>query len=428
VPKKIESALADKVMLEAGLKPLEPYRGAGVKWKCEHIICGAIVFPRYDKIVQGQSGCKSCAYKSNAISRKIGDVTATEVMISAGLKPMEPYKGAGAPWKCECLICGNQSTPTLHSVKKGTGCKYCSGNAKLDAKEASDVMFKADLQPLESYVNSSKPWKSKCLKCGKTVSPTLSAIKQGQGSCRYCARVKVDEEDALKNMILANLQPLESYEKNGKPWKSKCLKCGKIVSPTYSAIQQGQGGCVYCSGKKVDPEDAEALMLEAQLQPLEPYKSHDTKWKCKCLNCEKIVFPRYDSIKTGQGGCIYCAGRGINMNVPSYLYLITNESLHSHKVGIGNYKKANDRLSKFNQHGWLTYRVWNFKTGGEAWKVETSVFRVIRKELGLPVYLSKIEMPATEGHTETISSDSITLLELERIIRKAMRDASKVTE
>jgi recombinational DNA repair protein (RecF pathway) len=421
VVKKLDPDKAAKVMLNAGLKPLEPYKGAGIKWKSQHIECGRIVYPRYDKVIQGQRGCKSCGYEKSSLKRKIANKTAKAFMLKAGLKPLEPYKGAGKPWICMCLKCRKRISPTLASVKKGTGCAHCSGNAKLNPKSTEIVMLKAGLKPLEPYKNSSAKWRSRCLKCKKIVSPTYAAIQQGSGSCVYCARNKVDEKDAIKLMLLANLKPLESYAGNSKPWKSRCLKCKKIVSPTYTAIQQGQGSCAYCSGKKVDPNDAVKIMIKAKLKPLTPYKSHDTKWKCKCLKCGKVVFPRYDSIKTGQGGCIYCAEYGINMNVPSYLYLITSTELNAHKVGIGNHKKINDRLAKFNKHKWDTYKVWNFKTGGEAWKVESTVLKVIRKDLGLPIHLSKEQMPKTEGQTETISADSITLLALEKIIKRVIK-------
>ena len=366
MPAKIDSKVAVGLMVRAGLKPLAPYVGVASKWKCKCSKCNKIVYPSLQSIKRGQGGCKPCGYKKSSDKRKIDSDTAVAAMINAGFKPLEPYKGAGISWKCSCLICGEEISPTLNKVKKGSGCKFCKGIAKLNP------------------------------------------------------------EAAFKVMLLAGLKPLVPYKNSSSKWKSRCLNCKKIVSPTYSAIQQGQGSCVYCSGKKVDPEDAVMMMLAAKLQPLIPYKSHDTKWTCKCLNCGKIVFPRYDSIKTGQGGCIYCAEYGINMNTPSYLYLITNNRLNSHKIGIGNHKKVNDRLKKFNRKGWATFKVWNFQTGGEAWKVETSVFRVIRKELKLPIHLSKGEMPVTEGHTETIAADAIDLRALEKVINTVIKELSKM--
>jgi hypothetical protein len=39
----------------------------------------------------------------------------------------------------------------------------------------------------------------------------------------------------------------------------------------------------------------------------------------------------------------------------------------------------------------------------------------------LPIYLSKEQMPVTGGHSETIDADSITILELEKIIKKVIK-------
>ena len=109
------------------------------------------------------------------------------------------------------------------------------------------------------------------------------------------------------------------------------------------------------------------------------------------------------------------------MNTPSYLYLITHFELNAHKVGMGNHKRLNDRLGRFKREGWVTYRVWQTETGSEAIDIESEVLRILRTERNLPAYLSKAEMPKTEGHTETVDADSITLLELEKIIKKAIK-------
>jgi hypothetical protein len=119
-----------------------------------------------------------------------------------------------------------------------------------------------------------------------------------------------------------------------------------------------------------------------------------------------------------------CAQFGINTKVPSYLYLVTNENLGAHKIGIGNHKNSADRLTSFLNQGWLTYRVWEFSSGREALKIEKSTLKIIRKELKIPSFLSKKQMPKTYGHTETVNADSITLLELEKIIKKVIKNNS----
>lgn len=39
----------------------------------------------------------------------------------------------------------------------------------------------------------------------------------------------------------------------------------------------------------------------------------------------------------------------------------------------------------------------------------------------LPVFLSKDDMPKTEGNTETVGPERISLLELEKIVNKVFR-------
>jgi len=56
-------------------------------------------------------------------------------------------------------------------------------------------------------------------------------------------------------------------------------------------------------------------------------------------------------------------------------------------------------------------------------KIEKAVFQVIRKDLKLPIHLTKKHMPITEGHTETINADSISLIELEKIIKRVIKSS-----
>jgi hypothetical protein len=121
-------------------------------------------------------------------------------------------------------------------------------------------------------------------------------------------------------------------------------------------------------------------------------------------------------------GCKYCAESGFNPSIPAYLYIITNETLNSHKIGIGNPQlNYHDRLYKLKRQGWLVHRMWNFDSGNNAWEVEKNAFYVIRKKLNIPIHLTKDLMPKTGGHTETMNADTITLLELEKIVDKGIK-------
>jgi hypothetical protein len=65
------------------------------------------------------------------------------------------------------------------------------------------------------------------------------------------------------------------------------------------------------------------------------------------------------------------------------------------------------------------------KTGTEALEIEKAVFKILRKDMKLPIYLSKEDMPKTEGHSETVDADSITLLQVEKIIKKVIKGLQK---
>ena len=97
--------------------------------------------------------------------------------------------------------------------------------------------------------------------------------------------------------------------------------------------------------------------------------------------------------------------------------------MNSHKIGIANPAKIkkSDRLHKYQYHGWQVFKIWNFKTGKVAEQVENSVLLELRINRKIPIYLSKAEMSGQGGHTETMSADSITLLELEKIIKKVIK-------
>ena len=486
--KKLDPKLAEKVMLKAGLKPLEPYKNAISRWKCKCLKCGNIVFPNYNTTNISGSGCRFCGYRKARLKRLIPEKKATAIMLKAGLKPLEPYKTSKSNWKCKCLKCGKTVSPAFSTVQSGSGCEYCS-RTKVDEKDAILVMLKKNLEPLDPYKNARTKWKCKCLKCNKTVYPIYDSVRRGNGGCIYCAKGQyVDPTEANKLMIKAGLRPLEPYKGSGLKWKCIHIKCERIVYPTYSSIQQGGSGCVHCAGvAKLSNEFTTAFMLKNNLKPLEPYTGSNSKWKCKCMKCKKTVYPRfgdvqnggmgckycakgqyvdpkeakqlmirngfkplttyvggkdrwecvhikcgrnvhvkYQEIRAGKGGCRTCATSGFQINKESYIYLITHDGFGAHKVGIANVPKYkyNDRLFRHKKEGWDVVRVWSFQDGNHMFEIESQIFKVIRIDLGIPPHLVKGQMKFS-GETETLSSDAITLLKLEKIIKKVIKGYGK---
>lgn len=424
--KRIDPKVAEKVMLKAGLQPLEPYKSVKSPWKSVCRKCNEIVFPIYGNVKNG-SGCIYCA------GLKVNVDVITQKMLTANLKPLEPYISSGAKWKCECLTCGDIVSPAWDSVRSGQGgCKRCGyievGNIlRKDSKNIIAIMISKNLKPLEPYKSNKKPWKCLCLKCGHEVSPRFNSIKRGQGACEYCSGTKIDPLKAINFMISKNLKPLEPFKESRSKWKCECLNCGEIVYPLYNTVHQGQGGCAKC-GKLTAAEklrftntEASEIMLKAGYEPLETYENSMAKWKCRCLKCGRTVYPALHNIQAGSGGCIFCAEIGFNHNKPAYLYIIFNDHLNSIKVGIGNPGSRPDRIKSFLKAGWHLFKKYDFSLGNDAWKIEVEVLRWLRKELKYPPHLTTEQMPKTGGHSETVNADSITILQMQKKVEELIK-------
>lgn len=177
---------------------------------------------------------------------------------------------------------------------------------RLTHEEASAVMLKAGYDPLEHYVNSQVKWRCIHVGCGREVSPTYTQIKSGHGGCKHCAKVYVDPVDAVEIMKKAGYEPLEPYVTSGHKWKCRCLTCGQATTPTYDEARIGSR-CKYCAKKAVAPEDAVSLMLNGGFEPMERYPGSMEPWMSRHLQCGEIRFPRYAHIQQGRRACKSCS-------------------------------------------------------------------------------------------------------------------------
>jgi hypothetical protein len=304
-------------MKRAGLKPLEPYQNSKEPWRCIHIKCGKEVSPTYNAIHRGQGGCGYCARK------KIDPLDAKKLFISKGLKPIEPYQGNKHPWKSIHIPCGNEVSPTYNIIQRGDsmGCRFCSDQF-VDPDKAFHFFLSKHFQPLVPYPGSNKPWKSIHLVCGNEASPSYGKIKSGRKGCLFCSGLsKISQERAVSFFRSKGLEPEGKFPGPNKGWKSIHKECGRKVSPRWASVQQGNGVCVYCSGKKVDLKEVKVLLKKLNLKPMVPYPGGKTPWKCIHLTCGNEVSPRYNAISRGHGPCIHCAGMVVNKSDARNLFL-----------------------------------------------------------------------------------------------------------
>jgi hypothetical protein len=357
------------------------------------------------------------------MTRKLTQEEARVLMLAAKLKPLEPYKSSGSPWKCRCQVCKSVCNPTLGNIRQGLGgCIKCGLEKRVKSRLLTDdktieQMLQKGLKPLEPYKTARSKWKCECLICHRVVEPSYWNTRNSKSKlkgCAFCVGVKVNPLEVQEKMLRAGLKTYGRYPGKDKPWKSKCLSCENLVFPTWNNIRNGAGGCGKCryikSGKSnsTPEKDAIARMLKAQLQPLEQYSNFHTPWMCICLRCKNTVYPTLRNIKAGQGGCAYCRETGLNYSDPAYIYLIFHEEYSSIKIGVSNLDSRPNRIKVHQKNGWSVYRIQNFKNGRAAEEIETQVLRWIRKNKRLPVHLSPKLMPQG-GHSETVSTSEIAL-------------------
>ncbi len=371
--REVGSVKAIQILREAGYEPLVPYPGSGAPWKSKCMTCDSIISPRFGGIQSGQGGCVKCGIKSRSQARTISQEQAIKVALKKKLQPLEPYRGSNKKWKCKCLKCGKVSNPHYQAIRDGKfGCLWCAKKI-VDPAGAKELMMKANLQPLVAYPGSKEGWLCLCKKCNREVTPTYGSIRSGQGGCKWCKTVaaKVDPTIAVQLLLEKQIQPLEPFKASHSKWKSRCLRCEKVINPSYHEIQSGKGGCKYCApnfvnvnrinqvmkdagfepqakypgsktdwkvkhlkcgrtfsvvyanikkagacrycaGRSVIPSEAMALMKTVGLKPLENFPGAKEPWKCRCTVCKKVVFPSYSTTASRGSGCIYCAGRKVD--------------------------------------------------------------------------------------------------------------------
>jgi hypothetical protein len=132
-------------------------------------------------------GCKYCA--PNAA---VEPAEAMSLFLSRNLKPIGEFPGANEGWPSLCLVCGEEPAPHYSSLLlyPDRKCEFCSGKA-VNPTAAEQVMRDAKLEPLGPYPGSLESWKCRCLVCGKEPTPTYSAIRGGK-RCGFCFPGGVD--------------------------------------------------------------------------------------------------------------------------------------------------------------------------------------------------------------------------------------------
>ena len=422
MPRKITNEEAVAVYLKADFDLLQNYLDSGTGHRCRCRRCGSKCTASYTSVRQGQRGCKKCKAKLMRNARILDSKEVDELFRNSGMEPLEPYLGASKPRKSRCLTCGTIGTSTYTTLRTGhLGCKDCGYkivkqkqiDLKRDLKKIEKIFKAANLEPLEKFVGANEPRQCRCLICKKIVSPRYGGLQQGQGGCIFCGaksradKTRTSQETADAVCASKNITPLEPYISVDAPRRCKCNVCGKISKSRLKELVSGHSsGCRFCGYKKLgenkmlDPKLVDIFFISKGLQPLEPYQGAAIPRRCECTLCGHIVKPQYNSLKSGQGGCRYCATSGIDYKAPGILYLLKHEKFQALKVGISSTKARKLRIPTHIKFGWELIREWSLDSANTALTIETIVISKWRNELGAPPFLLPKDMPQG-GASET---------------------------
>ena len=182
---------------------------------------------------------------------------------------------------------------------------------KVDPIAAADLMKANGLEPLESYPGAAKPWKSKCIVCGFLSSATYAHVKSRGGGCLMCGRKKtadakrIDPKIAIDFMRSKGYEPLEQFVGGKISWRCIHLICGSEVTPQYTNVAGGQGGCNYCGKlesarkRRLDEDEAAREIIDLGFIPLTTYPGTKNKWDCACTTCESTFQTTLETARSG---------------------------------------------------------------------------------------------------------------------------------
>jgi hypothetical protein len=153
----------------------------------------------------------------------------------------------------------------------------------------------------------------------------------------------------------------------------------------------------------IDTDAAQATMRAARLEPLEPFDGADRPWRCRCLTCGRVVTPRLSGIGAG-GGCKYCATAGFDLNAPATVFVLTHPELHAHLVGFDT--SDGDATGHLEQRGWQVVKSASVPTVEDAYEITAAVVRWLRLERALPACLSPADAPRG-GVDGSVGADAI---------------------
>jgi DNA-directed RNA polymerase subunit RPC12/RpoP len=235
MPKKLDDKVAEKLMLNAGFKTLEPYSLIKNPWKSKCLFCGNICHPTLDNIKAGKRGCVTCGAKERgrktSIRKRMPRNELDKILKDKYVQLLSNFISTKEYLEFKCLRCGNKFSSQIRYIQKFKlyGCPDCrKAVPKIKKNAPVKMMFKDVKEIAESLGFKTKIKQAhnedlieiSCIRCNSLYSKKLVTLKSGNFICK-CAKQNAQEIKGKKYIELA-----KEYAKsrNGKVLTNSILR------------------------------------------------------------------------------------------------------------------------------------------------------------------------------------------------------------
>lgn len=160
--------------------------------------------PRPAAIQQGRGCCKVCAGKDPVSAERRFRARVAQL---GGTVVAQQWRGVGAPHRVVCAE-GHDCSPYPQDVQQGGGlCRACAGNDPVSA----ELWFRTRVEELggrvvePSWLGNKAPHRAICA-AGHECSPRPNDVQQGEGICRPCGGKRWDVFYTVTNPRLRHLK------------------------------------------------------------------------------------------------------------------------------------------------------------------------------------------------------------------------------
>lgn len=133
-----------------------------------------------------------------------------------------------------------------------------------------------------------------------------------------------------------------------------------------------------------------------------------------CTQCGAIHAEHIATVACGNS-CRECGKYSYFAHEVSYLYLLTNQQLQLHKIGIGTAGKDKDHVQQLIRDGWSVHGLWHTSDKGKTFKWEKEIFSQLKARFGsgdAPGFIGRSD----KHWVESISAPAISITVLAQLM------------